>query len=145
MNQSVAPAASLLGRVLLVALFVLSALGNKIPNFLDVAGHMASEGVPAPQLLLAGAIAFLVVGGLSVLAGYQARWGAGLLLVFLALATYYFHDFWNFDGPDRQMQTIQFMKNLSLMGAMVFIIANGPGALSLDQRASPSSDAGNLA
>jgi putative oxidoreductase len=29
---------------------------------------------------------------------------------------------------------IHFMKNLSMMGAMLFIIANGPGAFSLDSR-----------
>jgi len=31
---------------------------NKIPNFQGVAGYMASEGVPAPQVMLAGAIVF---------------------------------------------------------------------------------------
>ena len=29
---------------------------------------------------------------------------------------------------------IQFMKNLSMMGTMVFLIANGSGALSFDNR-----------
>jgi putative oxidoreductase len=57
-----------------------------------------------------------------------------MLLVFLAAATYYFHDFWTFEGQERQMQTIQFMKNLSLMGTMLFLIANGPGAMSVDSR-----------
>jgi putative oxidoreductase len=54
--------------------------------------------------------------------------------VFLVLATYFFHDFWTFEGQERQMQTIQFMKNLSLMGTMVFLIANGSGRWSLDTR-----------
>ena len=71
-----------------------------------------------------------------------ARIGATLLLVFLVLATYYFHDFWTFEGQDQQMQMIQFMKNMALMGAMLFIIANGPGPWSLDNRkSSTSSDA----
>jgi putative oxidoreductase len=104
----------------------------KIPNFESVAGYMASEGVPAAKVLLAGAIAFLVAGSLSVMAGAWTRVGAALLLVFLVAATYYFHDFWTFEGQERQMQTIQFMKNLSLMGAMLFLIANGPGTWSVD-------------
>jgi putative oxidoreductase len=83
--------------------------------------------------MLAGAIVFLLVGSVSVILGFKARFGATLLLVFLALATYYFHDFWTFDDPQaRQMQTIQFMKNLGLMGAMLFIMANGAGVMSVD-------------
>ena len=84
--------------------------------------------------MLAGAIVFLIVGSLSIIAGYKARIGAALLFVFLVLATYFFHDFWNFDGPQRQLQMIQFMKNLSLMGTMLFLMATGAGPMSLDAR-----------
>ncbi|MCC9605716.1 DoxX family protein [Blastopirellula sp. JC732] len=132
MHNPITPIVSIGGRVMLATIFVMSAVGNKIPNFEGVAGYMASAGVPAPHFLLAGAIVFLIVGGATVAAGYYARVGASLLLVFLALATYYFHDFWNLEGQEAQMQTIQFMKNLSMAGAMVFIIANGSGAGSLD-------------
>ena len=123
---------SLLGRLMIATIFLMSAIGNKIPKFNDVAGYMASEGVPLPSLMLVGAIAFLIVGALSVILGYQTKIGAGLLLVFLLLATYFFHDFWTFEGPEQQQQMIQFMKNLALMGTMVFLIANGPGAGSID-------------
>lgn len=126
-------ALSLAGRLLMVTIFLMSAIGNKIPNFSGVAGYMASEGVPMPHLMLIGGIVFLIAGGLFVAAGYQTRLGAGLLLAFLVLATYYFHDFWNFEGEEQQQQMIQFMKNLSLMGSMLFLIANGPGLLSIDR------------
>ncbi|MEM8947240.1 MAG: DoxX family protein [Planctomycetota bacterium] len=125
-------AASLFGRLMIVGIFLMSAVGNKIPNFTGVTKAMAAEGVPAPTLMLVGAIAFLVVGSLSIVTGYYARIGAGLLLVFLMLATYFFHDFWTFEGAAQQQQMIQFLKNVSLMGTMVFLMANGPGALSLD-------------
>ena len=134
MPSSLQGVLSAAARVLIGLIFLMSAVGNKIPNFESVAGYMASEGVPASKVLLAGAIAFLVVGSLSVMAGAWTRVGAALLLVFLAAATYYFHDFWTFEGQERQTQTIQFMKNLSLMGAMLFLIANGPGAWSVDSR-----------
>ncbi|MEM9353408.1 MAG: DoxX family protein [Planctomycetota bacterium] len=134
MNVSWQGAASLAARLMIAGIFVMSAVGNKIPNFSGVAEVMAGEGVPAPKVALAGAIAFLVVGGLSLAAGYRARIGAGLLLVFLALATYYFHDFWNFDGPEKQGEMIQFLKNVSLMGGLLFIVANGAGGMSLDAR-----------
>ena len=126
---------SVLGRILLCTIFVLSAAGNKIPNFGGVARVMAAKGIPAPQFMLVGAIAFLIVGSASVIVGYKARIGAALLLVFLVLATYFFHDFWKQSEPQAaQEQMIQFMKNLSMMGAMLLIIANGPGSFSLDER-----------
>ncbi len=134
MNSALQGPLSLIGRVLLCAIFLLSAVGNKIPQFESVKGYMASEGVPMPALALVGAIVFLICGSLAVISGYQARFGAGLLAVFLVLATYYFHDFWKLEGQARQMEMIQFLKNLSLMGTMVFLIANGSGPLSLDNR-----------
>jgi len=126
---------SLLGRILISTIFLLSAVGNKIPQFNDVARYMGSKGLPVPQVLLVGAIVFLIAGSLSVIAGYKARFGAALLLIFLALATYFFHDFWNLKGQEQQQQMIMALKNLSMMGTMLFLMANGPGKFSLDGRA----------
>ncbi len=120
------------GRVFLAAIFLMSAAGNKIPNFRAVAGMMEKQGVPSASVLLAGAIVFLIVGSLSVMIGLRARIGASLLLVFLILATYYFHNFWAYTGEARQNQMIQFLKNLGLMGAMLMILANGSGPMSID-------------
>ena len=98
--------------------------------------------------MLIGAIVFLIAGSLSVIFGFKARIGAALLLTFLLLATWFFHDFWTWPSetmwvlstndsvsmPVQQVEVISFMKNLALTGAMLFIIANGPGAWSLDAR-----------
>ena len=123
---------TLLGRLLLATIFFMAAVGNKIPHFSDVARIMESVGVPASSFLLAGAIVFLLVGSLSVIVGFKARIGAALLLTFLVLASYYFHPFWKLEGQAQQEQMIHFMKNLSMMGAMLFIVANGSGPMSLD-------------
>ncbi|MFT5300081.1 MAG: putative oxidoreductase [Mariniblastus sp.] len=128
---------NVIGRIMLATIFFMSAIGNKIPKFNDVTGYMASEGVPFPTILLIGAIVFLIVGSISVVVGFKTRIGATLLLTFLVLATYYFHDFWTVEDPVlKQTEMIQFMKNLALMGAMVMIIANGPGPCSVDGRKS---------
>lgn len=125
---------SVLGRVALSAIFLLSAVGNKIPNFGAMSEVLGSKGMPAPKFMLAGAIAFLIAGSLSVIAGYKTRWGALLLFVFLLPTTYLFHDFWNLSGHEAQEQNIQFMKNVSMAGAFLFLVANGGGAWSLDAR-----------
>jgi putative oxidoreductase len=137
MPRSVQGIVAVVGRIMLCTIFLLAAVGNKIPHFSAVAGVMAKVGVPAPQFMLVGAIIFLIAGSVSVIIGYKARFGAGLLLVFLVLATYFFHDFWNVTGEQQQDQMIHFMKNLGLMGAMLLVIANGPGPLSLDSKSVP--------
>jgi putative oxidoreductase len=135
---------TVLGRLLLCTIFFMAAVGNKIPHFSDVAKYMESAGVPAPQFMLAGAIVFLLAGSMSIIVGYKARIGAALLLTFLVLASYYFHPFWRLEGQAQQEQMIQFMKNLSMMGAMLFIMANGAGRMSVDsllhKRATASAD-----
>ncbi|HEV3142646.1 MAG TPA: DoxX family protein [Gemmataceae bacterium] len=123
---------TVVGRFFLGAIFLMAALGNKIPHFSEVAKVMGSVGIPAPQLMLAGAIVFLVAGSLSVILGFRARIGGALLLTFLVLASYFFHPFWKLEGQAQQEQMVQFMKNLSMIGAMLFIVANGSGPLSLD-------------
>ncbi len=124
---------AVLGRVMLCTIFLTAAVGNKIPHFSSIAELMGKKGIPEPKLMLVGAIVFLIVGSISIIVGYKARFGALLLLVFLVLATYYFHDFWALPDPQAQQeQMIQFMKNLSMMGAMLLIIATGSGPASLD-------------
>ena len=145
-----------LGRIMIATIFLVSAAGNKIWKFNEVAGYMAAEGVPQlpvlgiplHKILLVGAIVFLLLGGLSVAAGYKARIGGFMLLVFLGAATYYFHDFWTMEPEKRPLEVIQFLKNLSLAGTMLFIIANGAGPGSLDrrkQRVAVGLDRGGLA
>jgi putative oxidoreductase len=129
---------SLLARLMIAAIFLMSAVAGKIMNFNGTVEKMAAEGIPSPTILLGGAIAFLLIGGLSLVLGWKTRVGALLLLIFLGAATYYFHDFWKLppdaDPMTRQIEVISFMKNLALMGTMVFLIANGPGPWSLDAR-----------
>src|SRR6202023_3662044 len=96
--------------------------------------------------MLAGAIVCLLARSLSVIVGYKARIGAVLLLTFLVLASYYFHPFWKLEGQAQQEQMIHFMKNLSMMGAMLFVMANGSGPMSVDsllhKRAAAPADEG---
>jgi putative oxidoreductase len=126
---------NLLGRTLLASVFLLTALVSKIPEFHHVAEQMTQEGVPFPKVMLIGAILFLLAGSLSLIIGFKARIGAILLLIFTILGTYYFHHFWTFTEPEQiQEQLKSFMKNLSIIGGLLMIIANGPGAFSFDSK-----------
>jgi uncharacterized membrane protein YphA (DoxX/SURF4 family) len=57
------------------------------------------------------------------------------LLVFLVLTTYLFHGFtfWNVvSNQARHDHIVYLVTNLSIMGAMLFIVVNGAGQMSLD-------------
>lgn len=120
----------LVGRILITAIFLISGY-HKIVGFPAVAGMMGKTGMPLPELLLAGAIAFELGGGLMVLLGWQARWGALLLFIFTIPATLIFHNFWAVDAAQYQNQFGHFMKNLAILGALAYIMAMGSGPFSL--------------
>ena len=135
---------TLLGRISLCAIFLSSAIGFNLPNFEDAISAMAHEGVPMPRVALVLAIGSLLAGSLMVIIGWKSKVGAGLLLLFLLVETYYFHDFWTMqESISNKLEMVQFIKNLSLMGAMLFIIANGAGPYSLDARAKGGFSASN--
>ncbi|MFM9025924.1 MAG: DoxX family protein [Planctomycetaceae bacterium] len=124
---------SLVGRLALATVFLASVVSMLPPRFSATVEVMKSQGVPNPTFALFGAIGLLVIGGVAVVLGAWTRFGAIFLLVFLAAATFYFHDFWTFADPKlRQDQTIQFMKNLSIGGGLMALIAFGGGPWSVD-------------
>jgi putative oxidoreductase len=125
---------AVLGRLLLAAIFVVSPLVNLIPNFGSTVESIRNAGVPFPKFTLTIAIGMLLVGGLLLIAGYKARWGALLLLLFLLVATYYVHAPWRpTEQADAGEQAIHFLKNVGLMGAMLLVIVLGSGPGSLDK------------
>lgn len=125
--------APLVGRILVAAIFLWSGLG-KIGSFAGTAGYMASMGVPLAELALVVTIVVEAGAALMLILGWQARFGAAALLLWMIPVTLIFHAFWAVPADQAQMQMIQFFKNVSLMGAMLLIIGHGAGSYSLDRR-----------
>ncbi len=121
----------LLGRVALAALFVWSGAG-KIPHFANIASSIASKGLPLPQVLAAISV-FVELGlGLAIIIGWRTRAAALLIALWLIPTTVLFHNFWAAPAAQAMMQQIQFMKNLSIFGGMLLLMALGPGRMSVD-------------
>ncbi len=120
----------LLGRVLLGLLFVLSGI-FKIPGWEPTLGFMNAAGVPLAALFLVGTIALEIVGGLALMVGYQARVAAAALALFSVVAAVLFHNFWAFSGFEQQAQMANFLKNFSIAGGLLLVVAFGPGARSV--------------
>jgi putative oxidoreductase len=119
------------GRVLLTLIFLFAAAG-KLLDFHGTAQDLGSRGVPFPEVALASAIALESVGALLILAGFHARLGALLLILFLVPTTLVMHDFWASEGNQRIADLLQFLKNLAILGGLLLVGAYGGGAWSLD-------------
>lgn len=121
---------ALIGRFLLAVIFLMSGMG-KIGDFAGTTEYMLAHGMPMASVFLIGAIVFEIVGGLSLITGYKAKYGALMLIVFLIPATLIFHNFWTVPEDMFKLQMIMFLKNLAIAGGLLVVYAFGPGKLSL--------------
>jgi putative oxidoreductase len=116
----------LLARFCIAFIFLMSGLA-KVMNPSGTQQYMAQYGMPLTFLFLIGAICVELLGGLSVLTGLKAKWGALVLFLFLIPTTLIFHR----EFSD-QTQVIMFMKNLAIMGGLLLLVCHGPGKISMD-------------
>jgi len=122
-----------LGRILLSLLFITSGI-RKIGGFEGTVGYIASKGVPLPQVAAAGTIFIEVVVGIALLIGLKARLSALVIAAFTLAASIIFHPYWAVPAEQVMMQQINFYKNLSIIGGLLFVAAFGAGSLSVDNR-----------
>jgi putative oxidoreductase len=123
---------NLLGRVLLGLIFLVSGI-NKIADPQGTQHYMVLMGMTTiTTLFYIGAVAIEIAGSLSLLLGYRAKAGAWLLFVFMIPTTLVFHT--DFADPN---QMIHFMKNLAMMGGLLYVAAYGGGRLSMDAGLEP--------
>ena len=129
-----------IGRVLISAVFIVfgyiqfTHIGNYIANpaVIKVAGM--TGGTLSPTLIAYLVATIDLVGGVLILLGYQTRWTAIVLIVFVTLTLLFVHTFWTMEGAARAANQAHFYKNLALIGGLLLLIVQGPGRYSLDQR-----------
>jgi len=133
-----------LGRVAISLIFIFSAIHKGFhwaethQQFLDILNQWQARFVASPSIhafldvliplspiILLIAVIFEGLGGLLVLLGVQPRTGALLLVLFLIPVTLVYHAFWTLQGQESQMQMIMFMKNLSIFGGLLILLAYG--------------------
>jgi putative oxidoreductase len=107
-------------------MFLISGLG-KTGSYAKTAGYMSAAGLPGALLPLV--IATEVLGAIAIIVGWNTRITAFLLAGFTLLTAFVFHN--NFGD---QIQTLMFLKNVSITGAFLLLVANGAGPLSIDNR-----------
>lgn len=120
-------------RILLALMFILAGF-SKFAGLEGTAGYIASKGLPLPQVLAFSTALLEVVGGLALAVGYRARVAALLLAVFTVVASVIFHAFWAVPAEQAFVQQLMFMKNLAVVGGLLFVFSAGAGPASFDAR-----------
>jgi putative oxidoreductase len=138
-------AAYTLGRILVPLVFIVAGV-QKILNIGDIAKMLAANSVPIPDAIVPylGSIpkyealgyliaALEIVCGLMVLIGLKARWAALVLVVFTACTIIFVHHFWDMAGDDLINNRTEALKNLSILGGLLLIVAVGSGPTAMDR------------
>jgi putative oxidoreductase len=117
---------SFLGCVLLSLIFIISG----ISKVLDPAGTIAyiqSAHLPVPQVAYIVALVVELGLGIALLLGFKAQLAAAGIAIFTFVTALMFHS--NMADP---VQVIMFLKNITIIGGLLVVIAFGPGGYSVD-------------
>jgi len=135
---------ALLGRLLLSAIFILSAV-NKIFDwqktetglinlFCDWQSYVHfSQSLTkmfttliswTPEILIV-ITTLELIAALLIFFGIKEKFGAFLLLIFFVPATFLLHPFWFLTGSQKTFQMVMFMKNIALLGALLLLMVLG--------------------
>ena len=116
----------IVARLMVAIVFLLNAIG--VIDQTEAARELAARGAPSnlvPFLMLVGRSVELI-GGLALACGIFPRVAALALIAFLVAATLVGHAFWlaTAGTPVFVGQLINFLKNLAIMGGLLFIGAS---------------------
>jgi putative oxidoreductase len=126
-----------LARILVVAIFVVTGT-MKLMHFSATADVLNSKGIPLATVAAAIAILIELGGALAIIIGWQTKLAATIQFVYLIPVTVMFHNFWAAPPEMYQMQLLNFLKNMGIMGGLLLLATRGAGASSVDSGAAHS-------
>jgi uncharacterized membrane protein YphA (DoxX/SURF4 family) len=84
-----------------------------------------ATGMATPQLLAIAVGGLEIIAGLMIALNFGVRFFAMLMILYVAVATFYFYDFWNQAAPDNAKVLVDALKNLAIIGALFMIMGYG--------------------
>jgi putative oxidoreductase len=115
-----------LSRALMAVIFLISGF-FKLAGFDQMVTMAGSAGLPLPALSIAIAAAIEIGGGLALLLGWRVRWASLALIVYLIPTTLVFHASHLGDPAQSQMQMIEVLKNLAILGGLLKFYVDASG------------------
>lgn len=126
------PIVPLVGRILIGVLFLVAGI-MKVLNVAGTTAYMTRLGFPMPELFAYLSIVIEVGGGILLIIGWQTRKVAWFLALYVLVALGAAHRFWEYDVAQRGNQINHFLKNLAIIGGLLFVAVVGPGSASVDK------------
>ena len=120
-----------IGRFLIALIFVLSGFG-KLGTIGATTAQMAGHGLPYAYILVWGAVAVELGGGLMLMTGLLTRCVALALCFYTLALALIFHAYWAVPAAEVRTQHGAFFEHIAMMGGMLYVVAFGAGAYSLD-------------
>ena len=121
-----------MGRIGLALLFLWSGY-TKFAYMAPNVAYMRAYGMPAAELLIWPAAAFEIVAGAMLVLGWKTRWAALALAGYTAIAAFVFHRYWSVPADQMLDQQTHFMKNVAIMGGLLFVFAHGSARFSVER------------
>jgi putative oxidoreductase len=113
------------GRLLLGGLFIVAGLMFfRHGDFEFARSVIAAHGLPFPTLLLVGTMVMELVCGTMIVTGWQARWAAIVLLIWLVPATWLFHAPWSAPADQVANQIFHCLKNIAIAGGLLLVVGS---------------------
>jgi putative oxidoreductase len=122
---------ALAGRLMLAYIFVESGI-RKIGASGGTVANMASHGIPAPDVLIWGAVMLEIGGGLLLATGLLARWAALALGAYTLALALIFHAYWHAPAAEARSQYSIFFEHIAIVGGMLYVVAFGAGRFGFD-------------
>jgi putative oxidoreductase len=119
------------GRILIAVIFLRGGI-NKLAAIAATTATMADHGIPYPHILVWGAVALEIGGGLALIVGLFARCAALALFFYTLALALIFHAFWAVPPDAVRRETASFLGHLAMMGGMLYVVAIGAGRYSID-------------
>jgi len=127
------PILPLAGRILIGLIFLVAGV-RKVMGFAGTVAYLSKLGFPAPEVMAVIALIIEIGGSLLLIVGWRTRWAAWLLVLFVVVAAFAAHRFWEItDAGQYFNQMNHFLKNVAIVGGLLYVATFGPGSASVDK------------
>lgn len=114
----------LIGRILFSLVFIGSGVSGHLMQTDESTQYATHKKVPSPRNMVIVSGVAIAAAGLAIVFGIWMDLAALVIAVFLLATALMMHRFWEETDPQtKQVEMAQFMKNISLAGGALIIIA----------------------